>query len=90
VAAGEDSARRYRLLADAVCGAATTWTPIGPEKAKAMMDSVARGSQVTTYLSVVALPDSRKMVVARLPQAGVPATRGPWVEVEWKAVFAAR
>jgi hypothetical protein len=87
---GGNSEERLRLLSDAIAAAETAKTPIDLSKAKAMMDSVARSGGATTYLSVIAFPDSRKMVVALTPKTGVSATRGHWVEVDWQQVFAAK
>ncbi len=82
--------QRFRRLTEAAAAARDAKAPIDLEKAKAMLASVARGGGMTTYLSVIAFPAARKMVVATLPEAGVPATKGPWVDVEWDQVFGAK
>ena len=55
-----------------------------------MMNSVSRSGGFVTYLSVIAYPDSRRILVALSPKTGVSATQGRWVEVDWEKVFAAK
>jgi hypothetical protein len=85
-----DSQRRFGLLSDAAAATRTAKGKIDPEKAKAMLNSVARSGGTTTYLSVIAFPGSRRMMVAVFPKSGVPATQGHWVDVEWDQVFGAK
>jgi hypothetical protein len=85
-----DSERRYNLLTDTIAGFRKAQAAIGLEKAEAMMHSVSRSGDFVTYLTVIAFPETRKMVVALSPKTGVSATRGHWVEVDWKTVFEAK
>ncbi len=61
--------------------------PIDAGQAKRMLDQVSRNGGVVTHLSVVAWPQSRKMLIARSPILTVSATRGGWTEVNWKDLF---
>jgi hypothetical protein len=59
------------------------------EKTVKMTDSVARSDETISDLTVVALPDERKLFFEVTPQDGVPATRGKWIELLWSQVFQA-
>lgn len=78
---------RYASLSEALRRAAADGRKLDLAAAREMLDRVAPQGQSMTYLSVVVFPKTRKMVVAFAPKAGVPATKGRWVPVEWDAVF---
>jgi len=55
--------------------------------AEQMMDAVAPNGATMTYLSVIAFPKQRRMVVALATKPGVSATKGRWTPIDWDAVF---
>jgi hypothetical protein len=85
-----DSARRLKILDGALAAVREAKGKVDLEKAEAMLDSVAPQGGFMTYLSVIAFPDTRRLVIAVTPKTGVPATKGHWVEVDWQQVFAAK
>jgi hypothetical protein len=78
---------RYAKLSEALRRRASDGAKIDLATAQAMLDSVAPNGGTMTYLSVVVFPAKRRMVVALSPKAGVAATKGRWVPVDWEAVF---
>jgi hypothetical protein len=58
--------------------------------AKRMLDSVAPNGASVTYLSIVAFPGERRVVVAFSPKQGVSATKGAWTEIRWDELLASR
>lgn len=81
------SSWRLRTLDGDLARHAESGKPIDATAAKKMLDDVARNGAVVTHLSVIAWPQTRKMLVARSPVFTVSATRGGWVEVDWPALF---
>jgi hypothetical protein len=86
-----DSQVRYNQLRAAILDYQNRGQPIGLEQAKSMLDSVSRSSSSsTTLISAVIWPKLRRVVVAISPQAGVSATRGRWITVDWQDLFGAQ
>jgi hypothetical protein len=60
---------------------------IGLEEAKQLLAGAAVRGEGSTYLSVIAKPAKRELLVAVAPRAGASATDGEWTHVAWEAVF---
>lgn len=73
-----ESLREYRASKDV----------IGTQTAIDIMESVERRGKVVTYLTWIAIPSERKIVFAVTPGRGIPATKGEWIELMWKQIFA--
>jgi hypothetical protein len=83
------SYERMRILIDFLKSCRSSKNGVDVEKTVKMMDSVARSDETITYLTVIALPDEKKLFFAVTPHEGVPATRGKWIELLWSQVFQA-
>lgn len=83
-----DSADRYMKASKWIDEMAASGKKIGFEEARGMLDRVSKASAAsTTYYSAVVWPRQRKLMVSVSPEAGVPATRGKYVTVEWEKMF---
>jgi hypothetical protein len=78
---------RYASLSEALRRAASEKRKIDLAAAQQMMDAVGPNGATMTYLSVIAFPKQRRMVVALATKPGVSATKGHWTTVDWDAVF---
>jgi len=78
---------RYATLSEALRRAASEKHKLDLAAAQQMMDAVGPNGATMTYLSVIAFPKQRRMVVALATKPGVSATKGRWTTVDWDAVF---
>lgn len=84
------SPRRFRRLAEDTRRARQAGATIDVAAAQRMMDAVAVRGGSMTYMSMIILPAQRRAFVARAAEPGASATDGPWVEIVWDDLFAAK
>jgi hypothetical protein len=80
---------RFLALTNGARGAAPEPGGIDLEAARNIMDAAAVRGSGSTYLSVIAFPGKREMVIAVAPEPGASATDGKWIRVQWETVFGA-
>jgi hypothetical protein len=88
VSAG-NSRVRFKLLADFLLKCRASKKTIDVDAAIRMMDLVAEGGETVTYLSVIAVPSERRLILAISPGQGISATKAEWIELTWDQIFRA-
>jgi hypothetical protein len=83
----KSSQSRLQRMADLLQECRASKSVISINKAIDIMDLVAEGGQVVTYLTWIAIPSDRKIIFAVTPDSGIPATRGEWIELSWEQIF---
>ena len=86
--ASGSSKERFDALKRGFETSASAGEKIDLARAKKLLDAAAVRGRVSTYLSVIARPDERRLWVAVAPRPGASATDGEWTEIAWKEVFA--
>jgi len=85
---GADSGGRFTTVARGLETLASNDRKIDLVAAKRLLESVGRSGPVVTHLSYVAWPAARRFTFSVSPQTGVTASKGRWIALEWKDVFA--
>lgn len=85
---GQDSGGRFTTVTKGLEALAGSDQKLDLEASKKILESVSRGGLIVTHLSYVAWPASRRWAFSVSPATGVSASKGRWIALEWKDVFA--
>jgi hypothetical protein len=85
---GSDSGGRFATVSRGLEAAAAADRKVDLDIAKKLLQSVSRSGALVTHLSYVAWPAARRWTFSVSPQTGISASKGRWIAVEWKDVFA--
>ncbi|MBV8879752.1 MAG: hypothetical protein JO332_07310 [Planctomycetaceae bacterium] len=85
---GPDSGSRFSKVSGGLDALGAADRKLDLDVAKKLLEGVSRSGPVVTHLSIVVWPAARRWTFAVSPQTGVSATKGRWIALEWKDVFA--
>ncbi|HEV3026522.1 MAG TPA: C45 family peptidase, partial [Planctomycetota bacterium] len=85
---GPDSGGRFTTVTRGLEALASSGRRIDLDIAKKLLQTVSRSGALVTHLSYVAWPAARRFTFAVSPQTGVSASKGRWIALDWKDIFA--
>jgi len=85
---GPDSGGRFTTVSRGLDAIGSAGRKIDLDLAKKLLQTVSRSGALVTHLSYVAWPAARRWTFAVSPQTGISASKGRWIALEWKDLFA--